>query len=82
MTREEILRVANEIANPHGLNAEILDDTYSVGVGGDQRVYQPVICLVGTFVDHKILADISTRISNCTKGCRVTIEIARRSKDK
>jgi GMP synthase PP-ATPase subunit len=73
---EEILRIANEIAGKHGLKAEFLEGIQSVGVGGDERSYTPVICLVGPFPGHEILAKISSEISNHIPVNRVTFELA------
>jgi hypothetical protein len=74
----DALAIANEIANPRGFRAEILQGVHSVGVGGDQRLYRPVICLVGPLVDHAVIAEISTAISNRTGGCRIALETAHR----
>lgn len=84
MTDEEILRVANEIVSPHGLQAELLETEAgpirSVGVQGDNRTYQPVVLLVGRHPGNDVLRDLSTRITNETPASRVTIEIGRGQK--
>lgn len=49
MEKEEILHQANEIVGEHGLVAELLEGVLSVGVGGDERTYLPVLCLRGSF---------------------------------
>jgi hypothetical protein len=74
---ESILRRANEIADRHGFRAELLPGVRSVGIGGDARLYMPVIVLVGPRLglDDEVLAQLSTEISNNTGGCRVTIDI-------
>lgn len=78
MSEEEILRIANEIAIPYGLKAEIFPDIFSVGVQGDGRTYTPVIVLVGLFPGHDVWDYISREISSRTSVNRVTVEIARR----
>lgn len=78
MTDEEMLRIANEIANPHGFTAEFLPGIRRVGVGGDSRRYGPVVVLVGPFISHEVLALISTEIMNQTEIGGVTIETASR----
>jgi len=77
MQEHEILKLANEIANPHGLTAGFLagEDALSVGVGGDHRTCTRIIVLVGPFPGHEILANISTKISNVTNINRVTFDI-------
>lgn len=78
MSDKEILRIANEIANPHGLKAEFLEDAFSVGVGGDERSYTRATCLVGEMPEDSVLRTISSAITNRTPVNRVTIELARR----
>lgn len=79
MEDSDILRVANEIAAPHGLRAELLPGVKRVGVAGDCRTYKPVVFLTGRFPGHDVLASVSTEISNRTEGCGVTFELAARS---
>lgn len=78
MEEAEILRIANEIAEPHGLRAEILPDVKSVGVTGDFRSYTPVVCLVGPFPGHETLARISSEITGLARVNRVTFQLAAR----
>ena len=80
MTDEEILEKANAIVASHDLMAEFLGDAHSVGVGGDNRTYTRVICLVGPFPGWDVLAQLSTEISNTLPINRVTYEMARRKK--
>lgn len=75
-TNQEILARANEIVSPYGLEAEILEDIFSVGVGGDDRTYTPVINLKGPFPGYEVLAKLSTEISNVLPINRVTFELA------
>lgn len=79
MEDSDILRVANQIAAPHGLRAEVPPGVKSVGVAGDSRTYKSVVVLTGRFPGHDVLASVSTEISNRTEGCRVTFEFAARS---
>lgn len=79
MEDSDILRVANEIAAPHGLRAELLPGVKRVGVAGDSPTYKPVVALVGSFPGHDVLASVSTKISNRTEGCTVSFELATRS---
>ena len=76
MTIEEIVARANVIVAPYGLKAEILKGIHSVGVGGDNRTYTPVICLKGKFPGWDVLATLSTEISNALPINRVTFETA------
>ncbi len=80
LTDEEMLIIANEIANPHGLKAEFLPDIRRVGVGGDNRTYTPVVVLVGPPPLHEVLSEISTEISNRTGIMGVTYDITSLSK--
>ncbi len=73
--RAEILRVAKEIAAPHGLAAELFPGIQSVGVGGDERTYSPVVNLVGPFPGLETLDLISREISGRTPVNRVTFQI-------
>ena len=75
MDEETILSVANEIANPFGLHAEIFDGIRSVGVTGDYRSYTSVINLIGPFPGYEALAKISSDICNRTPVNRVTFQI-------
>ena len=75
MDESEILERANKMASPHGLKAEILgEDLFSVGVGGDQRSYTPIICLVGPFPGWDVIEKVSTQISNELPINRVTYQ--------
>ena len=76
MQKEEILARANEITAPYELRAEIFEDIMSVGVGGDERTYTQVINLIGSFPGYKILAKISSEISNVLPINRVTFQLA------
>ena len=76
MTDEEMLAIANEIANPYQLKAIFLGEACSVGVMGDGRTVTRVIVLEGPYVDQEILADISTEISNRSGINRVTLHLA------
>lgn len=78
MPDEEILRIANEIAVPYGLVAEILTGIYSVGVQGDEGTYTPVINLIGKFPGHNALEKISNEITNRMLVNRVTFQIAKK----
>lgn len=75
MTNEEILVKVNEIVAPYGLQAEVFEDIYSVGVGGDERTYTPVVNLIGTFCNWEVLGYISREISNTLPVNRVTFQI-------
>lgn len=79
MGEGEILQVANEIASPHGLQAEIFPGIQSVGVGGDERSYTPVINFIGPRPGWEALDKISSEISGRTPVNRVTFELTRRS---
>lgn len=82
MEKEEILARANEIVVPYELRAEIFEDPIrSVGVGGDERTYTPVINLIGSFPGYEILAKISSEISNTLPINRVTFQLASRVKN-
>lgn len=78
MTEAETLQVVREIAGQYGLQADFLPGIQSVGVGGDDRTYTPVVCLVGTdpFPSHEVLATLSTLISNQTGLNRVAFQIS------
>lgn len=78
MSEDEILRIANEVAAPHGLAAEIFSDIHSVGVRGDDRSYSPVVNLIGPFPGHNALAEISSAITSRTPVNRVTFQLAAR----
>lgn len=80
MTTEEIVERVNVIVTPYGLEAEILEGINSVGVGGDNRTYTPVICLRGEFPGWEVLAKLSTEISNTLPINRVTFETAIKTK--
>lgn len=79
MSEEEIIRIANEIAGPFGLKAEIFPDIYSVGVQGDEKTYLPVMNLIGPFPGNKALEKISNEITSRLPVNRVTIQIAKKS---
>ncbi|MBS3903354.1 MAG: hypothetical protein KGZ30_03225 [Anaplasmataceae bacterium] len=79
MEIEELRRQAKEIAQKHGMEAEVPEGVSSVGVGGDHRTYTPIVILSSsTFPDHEALARASTEITNSLPVNRVTFEIARR----
>ena len=78
MKKRELLKAANKIASPHELSAEILFGIRSVGVGGDERSYTPVINLRGVFPGYDVLATISNEISNTLGIGRVTFELTMR----
>ena len=75
MTKEQILLKAEEIAARENLKVEFLGDVHSVGVGGDDRTYTPVLVLVGPFPGWDILEEISTEITNTVHVNRVTYEL-------
>ncbi len=79
MEHEEIVRRANEIVAPYGLQAEILGDIHSVGVGGDHRTYTPVVNLIGTHPGDEVLARLSTEIGNKLPINRITFQFATKS---
>lgn len=79
MANTEILARANEIVNPHGLQAEIFEGINSVGVGGDQRTYTPVINLVGAYSDWELLGTLAREIANTLPINRVTYEITKQA---
>lgn len=79
MTKTEILVRANEIVSPHGLRAEIFEGINSVGVGGDNRTYTPVINLVGVYSDWEILGALAREIANTLPINRVTYEITKKA---
>ncbi len=83
MQESEMLSIANEIAGPHGLTASFLldENCLSVGVGGDNRTYTRIIMLEGPFPGHKILADVSTKLSNLTGINRVTFDLTPATKE-
>ncbi len=76
MSDAEALKAANKVVAPHGLRAEFLGDSRTVGVGGDKRTYSRTIVLVGPFPGWEALASLSTKISNETGINRVTFELA------
>ena len=80
MSREEILLKAEEIAAREDLKVEFLEDVQSVGVGGDDRTYTPVLVLIGPFPGWDVLAKISTEITNTVHVNKVTYELASRKK--
>ncbi len=82
MNQEEILVRANAIVAPYNLRAEIFGDPIgSVGVGGDERTYTPVINIIGFFPGYEILARISSEISNTLPINRVTFQVASKFKN-
>lgn len=64
METQEIVECINQIVCPHRLYAEIPPDIRSVGVGGDERTYLPIVFLVGPFPGWEILAELSSEITN------------------
>ena len=76
MDKRELLEKANRIVSPYGLRAEIFEDILSVGVGGDERSYMPVINIIGKFPGYKNLSKISSEITNVLPVNRVTFQIA------
>ena len=79
MSDEEALKIAQEIAARFSLKAELMPGIHSVGVGGDSRTYTGVICLIGAWPGHEILAQVSREISNRTPINRVIYELARKT---
>ena len=75
MNNEDLLRRANEIVAPYGLQAELLPDIFSVGVQGDNRSYLPVIVLKGPFPGWDVIQKVSTEIPNTLPVNRVTYDI-------
>jgi hypothetical protein len=78
LKNEELLEKIDKIVKHYGLRAEILAGIYSVGVGGDERSYTPVINLIGPFPGHDILEKISNEITNTFKINRITFQIGER----
>jgi len=75
MSDDEILMVANAIAKRYHLRAELLPGIFSVGVGGDQRTYTPVLVLIGPHPGNETLASLSTMLGNVLPVNRVTYEL-------
>lgn len=73
-----ILKTAGEIAGKWNLKAEIFENIFSVGVGGDEGTYMPVVNLVGPFPGHEIIEKISIEITNTLPVNRVTYQVAER----
>ena len=78
MEEVEILKIANEVARPYGLQAEIFEGIKSVGVIGDSRSYTPVVNLIGPFPGYEALAKISSEITGRARIIRVTFQLAAR----
>ena len=72
--KDSILAEAKRIAGQCGLEVEILEETFSVGVGGDIRTYTPVINVSGPFPVHDVLEKVSNEITNTLPINRVTYE--------
>lgn len=72
----EVLNQTNAIASPYGLTAEIFEDIFSVGVGGDERTYLPVLCLVGQFIGWEKMAEVATEICNILPVNRVVYDLS------
>ncbi|MEK7150646.1 MAG: hypothetical protein AAB783_00400 [Patescibacteria group bacterium] len=73
----EILARANEIAQRYGLSVEIPEGIQSVGVGGDERTYTPIVFLIGPFPGWEVIEKISSEISSTLPINRVTYQIAK-----
>lgn len=78
MEIQEIVESVDKIVSLCGLYAEIPPNIRSVGVGGDERTYLPCVFLVGPFPGWKILAELSTEITNTLPVNRVTYELLRK----
>ncbi len=76
MTEKEILEKAKDIVFGYGLSAEILEGAYSVGVGGDERTYMPVINIIGKFPGYKKLSKISEEITNTLNVNKVVFQLS------
>ena len=73
--KNTVLKVANKIAGKFGLQAEIIEDAFSVGVGGDMRTYTPVVNISGPFPGWDCLEKVSNEITNILPINRVTYEV-------
>ena len=71
---DRILEEVAKLVTPFGLHAEILDDVFTVGGGGDNRSYTPVVVLVGPNPGWEVLKELSGQISNTLPINRVTYE--------
>lgn len=82
---DAVLRQANEMVKPHGFRAEYFPGEEgpirTVGVEGDERVYLPVLCLIGSNPDQEVWAALSTKITNELPISRVTVELVAREGD-
>ena len=73
--KEEIVLAVKEIVEKYYLQAECLDNIFTVGVGGDERTYAPAFVLVGPFPGYDVLAKVSSEISNKLPVNRVTFQL-------
>ena len=73
--REKVLKSARKIAAEYGLDVEFLGDAMSVGVGGDDRTYTPVLVLIGPHPGDEQLSQLSTKLTNELPVNRVTFEL-------
>lgn len=80
MTKNQILEKARIILAPYGLTAELFENIFSVGVGGDERSYTPVLNISGPFPGYDILEKVSAEISNILPINRVTFQLADEAK--
>ena len=71
--KDTILAEALKIASQFGLSAEIIE-VFSVGVGGDNRTYTPVVNVSGVFPGYDVLEKVSNEITNALPINRVTFE--------
>ena len=72
--KDTILVQAKKIVGGHGLEVEIIDGIFSVGVGGDVRSYTPVVNISGPFPGWEVLEKLSSEITNTLPINRVTFE--------
>ena len=72
--KDIIVAEVTKITQRFGLEAEIIGEVFSVGVGGHNRSYTPVINVQGVFPGWDILGEISNEITNTLPINRVTYE--------
>ncbi len=81
-TIAELTAKVNEIVAPYGLTAEIPLGINSVGVGGDERTYTPIVILIGEFPGYDVLDQLKSEICNTLPINRVTFQLAVKAKNK
>lgn len=72
----EIVKRANSVSSPWGFRAEIFENAFSVGVGGDERTYLPALCLNGPFIGWEKLEEIAREICNTLPVNRVVYDLS------